>query len=85
MSKYNGWTNHETWTVNLWLANNGYTPAADNIRQTADEIKEFVNEFNPLANNASLYSDLLTTALQEVNWREIAEALIEDKESEDEE
>lgn len=26
-TKYNGWTNHETWTVNLWMDNEADTQA----------------------------------------------------------
>ena len=37
-----------------------------------DALKEYIEENNPLANNASMYSDLLSAAISSVNWREIA-------------
>jgi len=36
---------------------------------------------NPLASDASVYSDLLNSSISEVNWREIADGLLEDTES----
>jgi len=41
-------------------------------------IKDFVEENNPLADNADMYTDLLGAAISEVNWYEIAESMIED-------
>lgn len=44
----------------------------------ADLIKEYVEEENPLSENASLYSDLLNSAIGECDWRSIAEHVLED-------
>ena len=104
---YNGWTNYETWNVNLWLENEEGT--YHHMRELADDAWErsdrkpswgtrkddavyilsnalelFVVELNPLGDQASMFSDLLSAALHEVNWREIAVNLLEDHEDEDE-
>lgn len=43
----------------------------------ADRLKDEIEEGSPVQ-EASLYSDLLGAALQEVNWNEIAENLLSD-------
>ena len=42
----------------------------------ADRLKEFVEEANPLADQATMFTDLLNAALSEVDWHEIAEAFL---------
>ena len=44
----------------------------------ADRIQEVFESDSPLADQASVYSDLLTAALGEVDWYEIAEHLIDE-------
>ena len=44
----------------------------------SEELKGFIEENNPLAGDASLYCDILTANLQEVNWHEIANSLLEE-------
>lgn len=39
----------------------------------AAQLKDWIEEMNPLAGNASMFSDLLSAALSEVDWYEIAE------------
>jgi len=80
---YNGWSNYETWAVNLWLTNDGFDAVKfmDNLRpfdayQLGKAIQEYVEDSNPLSEQASLYSDLLNTALHEVDWFEVAEHLM---------
>lgn len=51
-------------------------------RIVADQLQEYVEEGNPLAGDASLYSDILSANLHEVNWDEIAEGMIEEVETE---
>ncbi len=99
-SSYNGWSNYETWVVNLWLGNDegSYNTCrtfaqrcfeeavADEVfnrkeracYQLANELKEMVEENNPLASEASVYTDLLNASLSEVNWKEIAKGLLEE-------
>lgn len=48
----------------------------------ADALKEMLEDGNPLTGEASVYSDLLSAALSEVNWDEIAEAYIEEVQEE---
>ena len=41
------------------------------------QIEDLIDEMNPLISEASLFSDMLGAAFDEVNWREIAENWIE--------
>jgi hypothetical protein len=41
-------------------------------------LKELVSAGHPLQDSPGLYSDLLTGALKEVNWLEIASSMFED-------
>lgn len=95
---YNGWTNYETWCVNLWWNNDSGTQEvladlargcweraeaskflsrSEVARQSLGEaIQEQVAEGMPEM-EASLYSDILRTALCDVNYREIANGVFE--------
>ncbi len=44
----------------------------------AESLKDTVEESNPLNDSASLFSDLLSAALSEVDWQEIAEHYLDD-------
>ncbi len=48
------------------------------VRDVAEWLKEECEEGNPLADSASMYTDLLGAALSEVNWDEIARNWLED-------
>jgi hypothetical protein len=108
--EYNGWTNYETWVVNLWMDNeegtydywrevaqevssdleeptNSMTKMDEAIYLLADRLKNYHEEAKDeiLENvklTASVWADLLGAALSEVNWREIAEYLLENVEVE---
>ena len=77
---YNGWTNYETWCVNLWLTNE---PEPDKFLRElaqesaskyhrADTLKDYVMDDDRL-DEASMFTDLLQTALSNVHWDEIIE------------
>jgi len=51
----------------------------------ADRLKDHVEESNPLADSASMFSDLLGSAIQDVDWHEVADAFLEDISSEEDE
>jgi hypothetical protein len=54
----------------------------------ARQLQDWIEEMNPLASEASLFSDLLGAALSEVDWYEIAQNFLEDvdeKEAEEDE
>jgi hypothetical protein len=83
---YQGWTNQETWLVNLWLTN--VLPTERKLRQISGKLSHrqdraqvlaaYVSAQVPLpryasGDNASLYTDLLQGALDKVNWAEIIE------------
>lgn len=90
---YNGWTNRETWLVNLWLTNDGdawlteMTEDAiagcdgdrDGAIYTLSQTLEQQHEDGAweLTNTPNVFSDLLTGALARVNWYEIAEHCID--------
>lgn len=98
--RYNGWTNYETWCVNLWISSeeSSYrywdevaTEEWDNAEPTeifnrpdtarytlANRLKDETLDGSPLRNSANMYSDLLGAALSEVDWDEIANALLAD-------
>ena len=82
---YQGWTNYETWCVNLWLSNDqaSYTTTKEIVAdgtewEAAERLKEWIaaDEF-PLK-EPTMYSDMLTAAFSEVNWVEIVRAFREE-------
>lgn len=88
-NRYNGWTNWETWIVNLWMDNDQklYQHFLDITREEVSGnkelctftisviLREYFDEWAPEIDG--LYLDLLNGAMREVNWREIALHLIE--------
>lgn len=82
---YNGWTNKETWLVNVWYMDSmpEYFADADQYEVTAVELEEavkyIVEECEALSQlPAGLLSDFINTCWGEVNWHELAESLNED-------
>ena len=83
---YNGWSNYETWNVHLWLTNDegSYEMARDAVRHARpnredEAIRDLVREMAPDL-GASMFSDLLTAALDSVNWQEVADAFKDEDE-----
>lgn len=87
---YNGWANYETWVTKLWMDNEegsyhywrervqeyvqsemDYTENAYNLSQ---ELKDTYEEVMP--KTEGVWSDLLNSAFQAINWYEIAESLL---------
>jgi hypothetical protein len=82
--KYNGWTNYETWRVNLEVfdgidPNDYFNDANGNLDESelADNLKEWADELI-VGNNQGLMADYARAFLQNVNWREIAGHLVAD-------
>lgn len=79
--KYNGWTNYETWLINLWLSD--YLQeiieelCISDISELENYIKDYLEETNPIKENG-LFADLLNSILNNVNYREIAEHILEE-------
>jgi hypothetical protein len=72
---YNGWTNKETWLVNLWLGDyfTGMQEEGDDI--TADLMREVVDEMASAALEEGangFITDMLNCALGEINYEELA-------------
>ena len=94
-TEYNGWTNYETWNIALWMDNeegsyrywqeitSDCQEESNPARELADRLEESIRDSSPLASDASCYSDLLGSALDNVNWREIAENWLEALEEDD--
>jgi hypothetical protein len=81
---HEGWTNYETWAVALWVDNDEglYTERKRLVRRHDDDagdcasaLKEWITDMTPDM-GATLWADLLQSALSEVNWHELAETWI---------
>ena len=94
MSEYNGWTNYETWLVNLWITNDSaeyeyWLDAARTEREqwlgdrpiavcAARLADAFENNATDALGESGPLRDLLFAALDAVNWHEIARHIMED-------
>ncbi len=89
---YNGWTNYETWCLNIWIDNDQYLNErkAELIREVTlhyDDkqayelsllLENMVEELKDNALEVGLLSDLLGGAIGKINFFELAEHYIED-------
>ncbi len=81
---YNGWTNYATWRVNLEIFD-GFDPSEyysafdrENTYDLAHSLKDYATEIIDQASDThNLARDYALAFLEEVNWREIAEHMIE--------
>ena len=86
---YNGWTNYATWRVNLELFD-GYDltnliddPADEPVDWVAEQLQDhaeqviFASTYDERG-PSSLMEDYARAFLQDVNWREIAEHMVQD-------
>lgn len=88
---YNGYTNYETWNIALWMDNDqgeqdywiSQAEQADDVYELEVILKEYYQEQMPQLHGT--WADLLQSALDSVNWREIAENLWEEYHKEEEE
>ena len=78
---YNGEKNYETWNVRPWLTNDegSYHAAREAAKRDlhGDAVKDLVEEMRPDL-EASMFADILGSALSRVDWREVRDALAEE-------
>lgn len=78
MNQYNGWTNKETWLVNLHYGDAIAEHIAESGYQDQDDIESYVefiaNECEAMScMPGSLLADFISDAFSEVNWAELEE------------
>lgn len=97
---YNGWSNYETWNWKLWIDNDQgsyefwreqaqsvYDESDDHdddIQTLADLLQNDCDEAYPENMKSGPFADLLNSAISEIDWREIAESMLEDVEKTEE-
>ena len=84
---YNGWKNHATWLVSLWLDEDGFDESMvpDSRYDAAQTIKEWVDDLIADQNStAGLAADLIASALSDVDWYELADKYIEMRDNKEE-
>lgn len=88
---YEGWKNYETWCVKLWIDNEqgAYEYWREQTREVGADgastlARQLKGEFEDMAPELDgMWADLMSAALSEVDWYEIAEAMIGDEEFDD--
>ena len=88
MSNYNGWANYATWRVNLEIFD-GFDLRDANLHRLdvydlADALKEYTTDAISTGCNNGLALDYALAFLSDVNWREIAQSMIDTYQADDE-
>jgi hypothetical protein len=87
---YNGWTNYATWRVNLEIfdgmtvrdvTGRSIVPVSD----LRDYLQKYAEEMIETTSSEGLARDYALAFLSEVNWWEIANAMLADEEAEEDE
>ena len=68
---YNGWTNRETWVINVWLGDYFQEVSDEGQQLLADYIEETVWDMFTEADIPPMFADMID--LGAVNWRELAD------------
>jgi len=90
--KYNGYTNYETWNLKLWADNDEpcyklIQQAVDDCIENGGDVYDLANEIKDITHDQApemktgFYSDIMIASIREVNFNEIAETLLKDREN----
>jgi hypothetical protein len=79
-TEYNGWSNRETWIVNLWMTGDQsyyeqlceITSSHNNLDDQAEVLEDWIR-FEYDGEYSSIWADLINNSLAAVNWCEIVE------------
>lgn len=85
--EYNGWTNYETWLVNMWFGDVFADMQNEGEDTSADSLEAFVLEMldsDGQLPETGFAADIMNAALREVDWDDLA-SHYEAEEDEDEE
>ncbi len=88
-SRHNGWTNYATWRVNLEMFDGidvretFSVDADDDASELANALKQYADELLTMNGSEGLALDYARAFLSDVNWREIAEHMIDAIQPED--
>jgi hypothetical protein len=76
---YNGWTNYETWRVNLELFDDdrGFETDSSDFYDVASKMKEYVNQVLDDSASDGIALDYARAFIDGVNWNEIARHWLE--------
>jgi hypothetical protein len=84
--EYNGWTNYETWLVNMWFGDCFVSMQEDGVDTSAEALESFVMEMldsdGHLPENGFV-ADIMNAALREIDWEDLASHYEVEEESED--
>lgn len=80
---YNGWTNKETWLVNLWIGDIFTVMLEDGESVSECFIESIIDDMisDIMESNNGFLKDLFNCALNEINYRELAEHYETEEES----
>ena len=88
MDTYNGWSNYATWRIDLEMLD-GFEADSnmpEDISDMADYLQEYCISLIEESTPDGLAKDYAFAFMSDINWREIAEHIIEDyKSNQDEE
>ncbi len=79
-TKYNGWTNYETWRVNLELFDGWASNGATDGTHTSDMLRDIAEEYIEHTSEPGIARDYAMAFISNVNWHEIAKHINDDME-----
>ena len=88
MAKFNGWSNHSTWMVNLWFDNFNFTDDLEMFERCksnddvldliAEQIESTVENYVEDSTQRGFIEDCIQSTLNEVDYHDIGEQYLQD-------